>query len=186
MSVLLELYSQAVAEFGARVEKIGDDQWRLPTPCTEWDVWRLVNHVADEQRWAPYLMGGGKVNEAGDRFSGDALGPDAKASWRESSERSMASFSAPDALEIHVSVSAGDISARDYLWQMTVDSTIHAWDLARGIGADERLDHELVRRIYAEMEKDPEPLGPGFDPPVSVSANADLQTRTLAFFGRRA
>lgn len=186
MSMLVELHHQAVGEFGARVERIGDDQWQLPTPCTEWDVWALVNHVADEARWAPYLLGGGTVDQAGDRFAGAALGGDAKVSWRELSELAQAAFAAPEALEVHVSVSAGDISARDYLWQMTVDATVHAWDLARGIGADERLDHELVRRIYAEMERDPEPLGPGFDPPVSVSANADLQTRMLALFGRRA
>ena len=53
-------------------------------------------------------------------------------------------------------MSYGEISARDYIWQLTVDLTVHAWDLARGIGADERLDHELVRRIHAETEKDAE------------------------------
>jgi uncharacterized protein (TIGR03086 family) len=70
---------------------------------------------------------------------------------------------------------------------MTVDLAIHAWDLARAVGADERLNPELVRRICAEAEKNLEDMARSglFDPPVSVPAHADLQARTLALFGRR-
>jgi uncharacterized protein (TIGR03086 family) len=86
-----------------------------------------------------------------------------------------------------VSLSYGESSARDYLWSLTVDVTVHAWDLARGIGADDQLDPELVRRIYHETEKDTESLEASglFDPPIAVAGHADLQTRTLALFGRR-
>jgi hypothetical protein len=91
------------------------------------------------------------------------------------------------ALDQTVTVSYGEISARDYLWQLTVDLTVHAWDLARGIGADEQLEHELVRRIHAETEKDVDTLAASgrFEPPVHVPAHADLQARMLGLFGRR-
>jgi uncharacterized protein (TIGR03086 family) len=71
---------------------------------------------------------------------------------------------------------------------MTVDAAVHAWDLARGIGADDRLDPELVRRIHTEAEKDVESLAASgrFDPPVHVASHSDLQARMLALFGRRA
>jgi uncharacterized protein (TIGR03086 family) len=188
MSTLLEQYDHALAEFGQRVEQVGDDQWSNPTPCTEWDVRTLVAHVVDEQRWAPYLLAGGTVADAGDRFAGDPLGDDPKGAWRTASGAAREAFEAAGALDHHVAVSWGEISARDYLWQMTVDATVHAWDLARGIGADERLDAELVRRIHAETEKDVESLAASgrFDPPVHVASHADLQARMLALFGRRA
>jgi uncharacterized protein (TIGR03086 family) len=187
VSTLLEQYEHALNEFGSRVEQVRDDQWDNRTPCTEWDVRTLIAHVVDEQRWAPYLLAGGTVEDAGDRFAGDPLGADGKAAWREASADARAAFEAEGALDNPVSVSSGETSARDYLWQMTVDAAVHAWDLARGIGADDQLDHELVRRIQRESEKDADELAASglFGEPVSVPAGADLQTRMLGMFGRR-
>lgn len=186
-STLLEQYRHALGEFGSRVEQVGGDQWSAPTPCSKWDVRTLVAHVADEQRWVPYLLEGGRTDEAGDRFAGDPLGDDPKRAWQELSSTAAAAFEAEDALERSVHLSYGEASARDYLWQMTVDLAVHAWDLARGTGADEHLDPELVRRIHHETDKDAGALAESglFDPPVRVASTSDLQTRMLALFGRR-
>jgi uncharacterized protein (TIGR03086 family) len=188
VSTLLEQYAHALDEFGRRVELVGDDQWGSATPCSEWDVRQLVGHVVDEQRWAPYLLGGGSVADAGDRFAGDPLGDDPKGAWRTTSAAARDAFAEEGALDHPVSLSAGPSSARDYLWQMTVDATIHAWDLARSIGADEQLDPELVRRVHHESEKDAEEMAASgmFGQPVHVASGADLQTRLLGLFGRRA
>lgn len=156
MSTLLEQYDQAVSEFDRRVQQVGGEQWSAPTPCEDWDVRALVAHLVDECRWAPYLLSGGTVAGAGDRFAGSPLGDDPKAAWRSASRDAREAFGADGALDRTVSLSYGETSARDYLWQMTVDAAVHAWDLARGIGADERLDPELVRRIHDESERDVE------------------------------
>lgn len=186
-TTLIEQYGHALDEFGSRVEHVGDEQWSNPTPCTEWDVRALVAHVVDETRWAPYLLAGGTVADAGDRFAGDPLGADPRSAWRSASADARRAFAADGALDQAVSVSSGEMGARDYLWEMTVDATVHAWDLARGIGVDERLDPELVRRIHAEREKDPDALLDSglFAPPVQVTAHADLQARMLGLMGRR-
>lgn len=188
MSTLLEQYDHALAEYDSRVSQIADDQWSEPTPCEDWDVRALVAHMVDECRWVPYLLGGGTPQEAGDRFAGDPLGDDPKAAWRAASSAAREALGAEGALDHSVTVSAGEISARDYLWQLTVDLAVHAWDLARGIGVDDQLDHELVRRIHAETEKDTETLAKSgqFHPPLHAPAHADLQTRMLGLFGRRA
>ena len=186
-STLLEQYAHALKEFGNRVEQVRDDQWDAPTPCAEWSVRDLVGHLVDEQRWVPFLLGGGTVEDAGDRFADDPLGADPKAAWREASDAAWAAFGADGALDHPVALSAGLTSARDYLWQMTVDAAVHAWDLARGIGADAQLNHELVRRIHHESDKDAEALAASgvYGEPVSVPAGADLQARMLGLFGRR-
>jgi uncharacterized protein (TIGR03086 family) len=188
MSTLIEQYDHALAEFGRRVEKIAQDQWSAPTPCDEWDVRALVAHLVDECRWAPYLLAGGTVEGAGDRFVGDPLGDDPVGAWRSASAAARDAFAADGALDHTVALSYGETSARDYLWQMTVDAAVHAWDLARGIGDDDHLDPELVRRIHTEVEKDVESLAESglFDPPVAVPAHADLQARMLGLYGRRA
>src|SRR5215203_942479 len=186
MSTLLEQYDHALAEFGSRVELVEDDQWSASTPCVDWDVRALVAHLVDECRWVPYLVGGGSVADAGDRFAGDPLGEDPRAAWRTASTAAREAFAAEGALDRTVALSYGETSARDYIWEMTVDAAVHAWDLARGIGADDRLDAELVRRIHAEVEKEPAALSATgmVDPPVHVPGHADLQARMLGLFGR--
>jgi uncharacterized protein (TIGR03086 family) len=186
-STLLEQYDHALGEVDARIALVRDDQWSSPTPCRDWDVRALVAHLVNEVRWAPYLLDGGSVADAGDRFTGDPLGDDPKAAWAAASRLARDAFHAEGALDRTVRLTSGDTAVRDYLWDMTVDAAVHAWDLARGIGADPQLDFELVRRIHHETEKDVASLAASglYDPPVPVAGHADLQTRMLALFGRR-
>ena len=186
-TTLVEQYTHAVHEFDERLHKVEDDQWSLPTPCEQWDVRALVAHVVDEHRRAPYLLKGGQAQAAESHFSDDPPGSDPKEAWDRASAAALAAFSAPGALESHVSMPTGQINARDYLWRMTVNLAIHAWDLARAIGADERLDPELIRRISVEVGKSLDELAVSgkFARPVLAPAGTDLQAQTLALFGRR-
>ena len=63
---------------------------------------------------------------------------------------------------------------------------IHAWDLARGIGGDERLDPELVEFVHALMAPQVEQWRDAgvFAAAVDVPDDADLQTKLLALTGR--
>ncbi len=42
---LIERFRRAGAEFEKRLRAVRADQWSLPTPCSEWDVRQLVNHM---------------------------------------------------------------------------------------------------------------------------------------------
>ena len=72
----------------------------------------------------------------------------------------------------------------------TPDVLIHTWDLARAAGLDERLDPDEVHRMLAGIETMPPEVdeamrGSGhYGPRVEVAADADEQTRLLAFMGR--
>jgi len=80
-----ELHRRAVEEFGARVRAVADDQWELATPCADWNVRQLVNHLVYENRWTVPLMAGGTIAEVGDRYEGDLLGDRPERAWDESS-----------------------------------------------------------------------------------------------------
>ena len=179
---------RSVEEFGARVSQIRDDQWEAGTPDTEWNVRDLVNHVLAENLWAPPLLAGSTIGDVGDRFDGDVLGPDPKGSWLAASGDALAAADAPGAMDRTVHLSFGDFPGREYAMQLFADHLIHAWDLARAIGADERLDPELVDACtawFAPMEEAYRSAGAiAARPP--VPDGADAQTRLLAMFGRRA
>jgi uncharacterized protein (TIGR03086 family) len=185
---LLDRYRRSLKEFDARVQLVGDDQWELPTPCTEWNVHQLVNHIVYEDRWTAPLMRGSSLAEVGDRFDGDLLGPRPKDVWSEASREALDSVEEEGALGRTVNLSSGRTPASEYVGQLASDHLIHAWDLARAIGADEKLDPDLVDWLYEEaapLEDELKSYGVYGDK-VEVSAGSDPQTKLLAVFGRRA
>jgi len=185
MTDLVELYGRSVELFGPLVAAVGD-RWAAPTPDTEWDVRALVNHVLNENLWAPPLLAGMTLAEVGDRFDGDQLGDDPVATWEAAAAASVASIGEAGALERTVHVSFGDISGREYVSQLTCDHLIHGWDLARAIGADETLDPELVDFVYEFLapQVDGWRSAGVFGPKVDVPAGADRQSVLLALTGR--
>jgi len=188
MTDLEVLFQRAADGFGRRVHAIGASQWHDPTPCTDWDVRTLVNHVTVEQLWVPPLAGGSTVADVGGRLDGDQLGTDPVATWETAVTDSVSAFTAPDALAGTVMLSAGARPMVEYCWEMTTDALIHSWDLARGIGTDESLDAELVELVYERTLPMAEHLQETgmFAPPVPVPADSPLLTKLLALFGRRA
>src|SRR2546421_10041588 len=80
-----ELHARAVEEFGRRVDRIGPDQWDLPTPCREWTVRDLVDHLVYEQVWVPPLLAGATIEEGGDQDEGDPLGAGPPGAWERAS-----------------------------------------------------------------------------------------------------
>lgn len=180
------LFERAVTGFGRRLELIADDQWSGPTPCADWDVRTLVNHVAGELLWAPPLLAGQTVAEVGDRLDGDLLGTDFRAAWATATAGALGAAAEPGAQARTVHLSFGDFSGSDYLAQITSDVVIHSWDLARAIGADEGLDPELVEFVDGFLGPQIEAWrsAGAFGPAVEVPDNADLQARLLARTGR--
>jgi uncharacterized protein (TIGR03086 family) len=188
MTELFVLFQRAAEGFGRNVHSIVERQWHDPTPCSEWDVRMLVNHVTVEQLWVPPLAQGSTVADVGGRFDGDQLSDDPVATWDTAVKASLAAFGAPGALDGTVLLSAGKRPTAEYCWEMTTDALIHSWDLARGIGADETLDAELVDVVYERTLPVAEHLQETglFAPPVPVPDDAPIETRLLAIFGRRA
>ena len=71
-------------------------------------------------------------------------GSDPSASARSAAAAALAAASQPGAHERIVHLSFGDFTGSDYLSQVVSDVIIHSWDLARAVGADDRLDPALV------------------------------------------
>ncbi|WP_189213131.1 MULTISPECIES: TIGR03086 family metal-binding protein [Actinokineospora] len=180
----LAAFDAGIAEFDRRVRLVRD--WDAPTPCTEWTVRDLVNHVTREHLWAPYLLRGATIAEVGDRFDGDVLGPDPVDTWVKAATGSIDAFHQRGALVGQVHTSGGPINADEYAWQMIFDLTIHAWDLARGAGLDEHLNPDLVMTVTDELSPYfPVWYGAILDHPVPTPVDADPQDRLIAATGRQ-
>ncbi|MEW9515777.1 TIGR03086 family metal-binding protein [Streptomyces tubercidicus] len=185
---ILRTHGEALALFGTRVHAVREDQWDGPTPCTEWSVRALVNHLTAEQLWVPRLVRDrASITDIGPEYDGDVLGDDPAGAWDRAAVAAVAAFSERGALDRTVQLSYGAGPTAAYCTQMMADAVVHTWDLSRAIGADERLPGDLATAALREVE----PYAPGlsasglFAPAVEPPADADALTRLLCLLGRR-
>ena len=186
MPDLVALFKRSTDRFGELVDSVGDDAWDNDTPCDDWNVRELVNHVVGEQLWAPHLVAGETIADVGDRYDGDVLGSDPKATWRSSIGPSVQAFEGAD-LDGTVHLSYGDEQTREYLVQMLTDAAVHGWDLAKGIdAADATIDGETAELLLDHWtEREAMVRGSGvFGDQVKVSDDASAQDKLLGLLGR--
>jgi uncharacterized protein (TIGR03086 family) len=181
-----DLHQRTVAEFVSRLDTVGD-KWSAPTPCSDWDVRALVNHIAYEDLWTVPLMEGATIAEVGDRFEGDLLGDDPVAAARAAADAATIAAASGLVAGRTVHLSFGDTPAEEYAYQLAADHLIHGWDLAAATDGDRRFDPELVDSIAAWFENREDLFrGAGIiaERPGGVTSD-DPQDQLLLAFGRR-
>ncbi|WP_171166056.1 TIGR03086 family metal-binding protein [Streptomyces sp. I05A-00742] len=187
-STLLARHREALALFGERVHAVPPRRWGAPTPCSEWSVRDLVNHLTAEQLWVPRLLDGETAEDVGDELDGDVLGADPVAAWDAAAGAAVAAFGASGALRRTVGLSYGETAADAYCAEMTADAVVHTWDLSRAIGAEDRPPRPLVEaagRVFGSYGDDMSPTGL-FAAPLPAPPGADDWTKLLARLGRKA
>jgi uncharacterized protein (TIGR03086 family) len=117
-------------------------------------------------------------------MSAPQLGNDAMAAWTTTVAAQTAAFQATSALERLLDHPLGTISGREFLEFRVFDITVHAWDLARSLGVDERLDSALVEVVLGIVENGPPGMGFGIDALGRTTASASPQARLLDLTGR--
>lgn len=187
----IEALSRARHEFESRLVQVSENQWELPTPCSEWTVSDLVNHMLLGTRMGVQLLAGMSREEVLAGLDDDLLGAtdDPVAVFRELADQMHEGFASPGGLQGTVPHPMGDIPRAQFIGFRIGDYATHAWDLARAIGADEQLDGEVVQRVWDDLQ----PMRPmlaesgmfGDGPSGDVPDSAALQTRYLDLVGRR-
>lgn len=171
-------YDRIADGFGSRLGALTEDQWALPTPCAEWTVRDLVEHViAAHHRMLAQLEGGNPTATDTD----DLLG-----SWQEARTR-VADALADTSRAATPIANVGEQPFENLAGiVLCADVLIHTWDLARATGQNERLDEEGISRAWEFMgPNDVTMRGPkGFGPKVSPDPDANRQTKFLNFCGR--
>jgi len=183
---LVTLHRRAVEQWTARVAAVKDDAWGDPTPCTDWSVRQLVNHVVGEDLWAVPLLRGSTIEQVGSQFDGDVLGDDPVGKARTAAEEAAAVVDEIVPGGGRVQLSYGEEDLAEYVRQLCADHLIHGWDLAAATGGDTSMDPELVAEVGAWFaEREPKYRGAGVVGP-RPNRGGDPQSDLLAAFGRDA
>lgn len=147
-STLPALHRSALQSTRSFVAGVEQSQWSNATPCAEWDVRALVNHVTAGNLWAAELAAGRTIAEVGGRFDGDLLGADPLAAYDASAAVGAAAFEVAGALDAPCAVSYGPIAGSDYAGHRFLDVLVHGWDIAIATEQDPVLDPALVEACW--------------------------------------
>ncbi|GAB7007578.1 hypothetical protein JCM18899A_50530 [Nocardioides sp. AN3] len=178
------VYHRTVEFFADRVNAVKADQWGDPTPCTDWTVRDLTNHVTYEDLWTVPLMEGATLEEVGDRFDGDVLGADPIGSALAAARAAIASVAKELPRGDTVHLSFGDVPSPEYAMQLAADHLIHGWDLAVATDGDTRMDPHLVRAVADWFDDREELYRGGGAITARRSLSGEAQHDLLARFGR--
>jgi uncharacterized protein (TIGR03086 family) len=153
---LAALYRRTVESWNDRVREVGPEQWDAPTPCSDWTVRELVNHVTGEDLWTAPLVQGSTIEDVGDQFDGDVLGDDPTAAALAAAGTALDAVAARLPTGGTVQLSYGEEQLDEYVRQLAADHLVHGWDLATAVGGDARLDDDLVEGVaewFADREE---------------------------------
>jgi uncharacterized protein (TIGR03086 family) len=185
---LRALHERACLRFVDYVGRIQAHQWTAPTPCADWDVRALVDHVVRWNVLVPEFLAGQSIDDMEAPLARDVLGDDPVAAAAASVRIAVEAFTRDGALEMIVHHPLGEIPGSQMLFNRVFDNTIHAWDLARGLGIDDQMDPETASLLFAVSDSQRAQIraSGAFGPEeIPVPADADVQTRLLGVLGRR-
>lgn len=136
-----DYYSRAAAGFGEQVAIIGDEEWDLPTPCTDWIIKAVVAHVVVGEAQVPDLIDGRPLHPLD--IDASVLGHDPISVWRGTAIKALEAVAQAD-LEMVVQHRFGALPLSQVVGFRITENLVHAWDIAtaRGVACD--LDAELA------------------------------------------
>lgn len=183
---LVTAHHRALQATTSIVANVGYDSFALPTPCEQFDVRTLINHmIAGNYRFLAVANGepAASVPAMGDFVDQDALGP-----YRESADALAKGWSDPAALERTARLPIGDVPGIVALGVHTVETIAHGWDLAKATGQPTEVDAELCAVAWEYAQGIDDSLrGPNgrFGPAIALPAGGSATDTLMAWLGRQ-
>lgn len=181
---MLDALSQSFDHAAKVMGGVGPDQLDAPTPCRAWDVRTLAAHIL------------GVLTNMDRGARGEALLPNLDAvpleadlgdQFRALSDRTLEAWTARGSDGL-VDIGAGPMPVTAALGINLLDTSTHAWDLARATGQQADLPDDLATTVLAVghgVVTDDLRQFAGFDPAIAVGPDASPTDRLVAFLGRQ-
>ena len=178
-----EEYRELAGRFTQLVEAVPDEaDWTRPAPPEGWTARDVVRHLVE---WFPPFLqqGAGITLPAGPDVDVDPVG-----AWQTFNTAVQTLLDDPATqAKTFAHVHTGELPLPQAISRFfTADVFMHSWDLARATGQDDTLDPERCAMMLEGMQPFDDALRASgqYGRRVEVAADADPQTRLLAFIGR--
>jgi uncharacterized protein (TIGR03086 family) len=187
---LLDPYRRAQDGFDAVLRAVPAVRWDTPSACELWTLRDVAGHVVWGQEqlahWATGQNYGRTDGAPGAPHPATMAGTDSLSTWRTARTVADDTLTA-EALRKTVTLPGlGETPLSGIVTLLVTDLLAHSWDIGHALGLDVRLDADLVSASFA-WARDNVIRVPGFfGPERTPPADADEQTRWLAYLGRAA
>jgi uncharacterized protein (TIGR03086 family) len=180
---MIDELRQALERTAKIVDGVSEDQYGAPTPCPEFDVRALMNHMVAGN----LLFAGAARGEPSDFsvYEQDHLDGDPGAAFRRTAENALAGWQRPGALDENLPF--GNMPGSMVIKMHLVEVLTHGWDLATATEQDPKLDPKLAGLALEAMQAVPSDMlrGSGvFGAEVEIDESAPPHERLVAFLGR--
>lgn len=184
-----ELFVLANEELAKVIDQISDDQFDIEMPegttlqpATLGESVR--NHTFDDA-WVPEILEGKTGDQVGAKYDFLKTDGDIKSNYKEYNQRANAAVKGFDDLEKICHFSYGDFSAKECLQHLTSYRGFRVFTIAKIIGADTKMNPELVQAMFDEYTPLIEQYRQWgvFGPAVEVAKDASPQEKLLAMAG---
>lgn len=161
---------------------IREQQWSAPTPCTEWTVRTLVNHLVTVNVIFAALL----TDQEPPQRGADHLGDDPVGAYQQSGAALQAAFSQPGVLERTYQGPLSAATGAERLHVRIADLLAHGWDLAQATDQPGELPDDLADQALAfvRIQLATQPRTRRFAPAQPVADDAPAIDRLAAFLGR--
>jgi uncharacterized protein (TIGR03086 family) len=181
-----EQYRRALLNTGRIVMGVRPEDLTLPTPCRDWDVRLLLNHIIGGNYMFAEVARGGQADASG--VMDDHTLPDPGSNYIKSADEVLAAWAEPGAMQRRCKMPFGEIPAPAAVSIHFLDVVVHGWDLARATGQDTTIEPDLAAEALdiSQGLMSPELRDTGvFGPEIPTSDDDPLHDRLVAFMGRR-
>ena len=177
----IDLLQQADDQLRRIISRVGPAQADLPTPCSEFDVRTLLNHIVYDLRVFTAMITGGERGSP----DVDLLGNDWLSAYTSSADTLLATWRRRGT-DGTLTSRMGELPATWAVGQHTCNLVVHAWDVAQATGNTDQLEPELAEAALAWGRDNlkPEFRGQAFGPEIPAPENASAYDRLAAFCGR--
>jgi uncharacterized protein (TIGR03086 family) len=161
---------------------LGPDDLSAQTPCEEWKVRDVLEHVLGNIEVFTGVARDGKQfapPEERQRLDGDPA-----ATLRTAADENLEAWRGSDAVDTPTGMIPG-VSLFDI---NLADTVLHTWDIAKGTGRDPGVDPDVVDVVLTKMEGEWHQIGHqmgAFGPPCEAAPDAPPYDRLVALTGRQ-
>ena len=187
----VRLLARAQEWTGDIVAGVREEDLQKPTPCPEWDVATVLDHLMADIESVNRVSSGEQI----DLMTGiDPNAPDnAGSGWPDPTDRftdltteSRKIWSSPGALDQTYKTARSEMPGNALLMINLVDTLVHGWDLAKATGQPTEMPEDVAEAALAfttKMMKKGQRIG--FDDPVPVPDDASVTDRLVGWLGRQ-
>lgn len=163
---------------------------QLSTPCSEWNVHDLANHLLARLELGRALLsdempavqvGPGQLPNI------DLVGNDLIGAYR-SGTNALVGATTPGAVARMHTTPLGEMPGAGLAGFAALDVLVHGWDLAKAIGIDATIEPALAEPMLAfarqAISDEMGTRAPKIGPEVEVAPDADPTSRLVAYLGR--